>query len=55
MKPLCSAARANLLARESELAMPQNNDYLGAEQMDYGALRTNPVDSTQQAHDARVH
>jgi AraC family transcriptional regulator, positive regulator of tynA and feaB len=37
MKPLCSAARANLLAHESEVAMLQNNDYLGAEQMDYGA------------------
>jgi hypothetical protein len=44
MKPLCSAARANLLAHESEGAMLQINDYPGAEQMDYGAWLVSSAD-----------
>jgi AraC-like DNA-binding protein len=37
MKPLCSAARASLIALATETAMLQNNDCLGPEQMEYNA------------------
>jgi AraC family transcriptional activator of tynA and feaB len=37
MKPLCSAARAYSIALETEVAMLQNDAFLGTEQMDYGA------------------
>src|SRR5258708_1087642 len=37
MKLLCSAARAYLIALETEAAMLQNNHCLGTEQMDYRA------------------